>query len=369
MAIDYGGSQGLHDNKATHGLPMKWLTVWLGHWTRINADGTIPQLDQALAMAKARGVGLLIHVFKAGDQLGEPFVLGSNVADYDGTTKNLSQWWDLVKAMGPRIRVGGVPCAIDLEPEWADAGVLKVAPTWDTIWRNAAWTLKGAAPGTLLISTPGSWNNPWGSPGDTLVRFPGMMQTADIAGSQLVISKPTDPEYAKEPDLVAGFTRDLHAKTGKPTWLTDVAISSYAGSNSVMRPFAPIAPATVASNLLAGEKDQALALADLGDNLPDLEAEAGLRTVILRSWTNPSDEAWARQQFMGLAELGVGLVRADGTPKPALAAVKAWAAPVDPCAAIKQQLAAAQAALAASNVQRDAALARLEAVRQAGGWR
>ncbi len=123
----------------------------------------------------------------------------------------------------------------------------------------------------------------------------------DLVGTQCVIFLPRTslPSYQQAPARAISKLRALMAAAGRPGILPDVCLSTYGGQYAATHPFA-------GGNGNALDNDQATALREFTD-AADVLCYRALR----------DDPAFPTQNYGGEAERHGGVIRVDGTHKPA----------------------------------------------------
>lgn len=362
MAIPISGSMDVVRGLKAAGIQARYGTIWLGPWTSI-VNGKVSALASHITTCRAEGVTPFVQFFEAGDQITEAF--------FDGTVTtsrgaNLARWWTLVKAIGQTF--GTQEGIVNLELEWFKGTIADGAPKFDSAWADAAHTIRGLAPNVRISNCPGEW-----CPSSKLKSlFPKMVATTDIWATQNLrgLTRDSITRYANGPNDLLTRLRDYRAAfPGKPLMVTDLAYSTYGGAFSKTHPF-------LGGNLSGADQMQKDAFSRLVALRPQFEA-IGVTDIIIRSLRDVNmDDAG---NYYGAGEDGWGLVRQDGTKKPAYSDLMVLArpttapeppAPVDPCLDVKTALKATQASLEASQAaltvavaDGDAAQARLDALR------
>lgn len=329
MALMFSGNPGVVESLLKLGVKPKWcIGNWLGPWTNQ------AQIDGHIAWCKARGVTPAFQLFYWGDEICLEALKGTySPAEYDGKAESVGAYWALAKLLTDRIKASGIQgVLVSIESEWNKRGphlpkdpnlhsVVDEPAVFDQIFADTAGLLH-TAPGTLVVTCPGQWADL----NALLAKFPKMVASCDYVATQGLntLKGQTEASYVAGADRLLAKVKELAGGGhGKPVLVMDCAWSSYGGSYSDTKPYAPLAPATEASNLRAGEASQAKALERLKALLPQLEL-AGLKALFYRGL---EDAAMDTKNFWGYFERGWGVVRADGSRKPGYAALMALGTP------------------------------------------
>lgn len=334
MALMFSGNAGVVLAFRDLGIvPEYAMGEWLGPWTNQ------AQIDGHLNWCKANGVKPAFQFFYWGDEICVEALQGAySPREYGGQAESVGGYWALAKLLTDRLKATGTKGAlISIESEWNKLGpnlpkdrglrsVLAEPAVWDKIFADTAG-LFHSAPGTLVVTCPGSWGP---SLADLLAKFPKMVAATDYVATQGLntLYGQTEASYIASADRFLARIEQLKVGgKGRPILIMDTAWSSYGGvyrytgNRDADKPFAPVAPATVDSNLRAGEAAQAKAIARFAELLPRLEA-AGLKGVFYRGL---KDSRMDIKNYWGYFEHGWGVVRLDGSRKPAYDALMACA--------------------------------------------
>ena len=297
-----------------HGITPTAAMAWLGPWTNVNADGTVPQLDQHQAWCKARGITPVYQFYYWGDSISLDALKGT--ATPKG--KTIADWWKLAKAVASRLKESGGLAYVIIETEFNKNHVMDEPAVFDKAFRDMAWTIKGIAPEVKVVSSPGSWADPRG----LYEKLPGVRQTVDIPGTQFmrgVVREGARVYDATDEDAILYFERLRTIFPDKPLMLTDLALSTYGGAYSSTPPFG-------GGSGGAEEARQASVLQSLAAAKPKL-ASLGVSMMFYREVKNNHSRDPPKVNYYGYAEGHFGVIRDDGTEKPGFAALKALAAP------------------------------------------
>jgi hypothetical protein len=355
MALMFSGSRGVVEELLKLGIKPRWcIGNWLGPWT------DQAQIDGHIAWCKSVGVTPAFQFFYWGDEICLEALKGTySPVEYGGKAESVAAYWALAKLLADRIKASGVQgILVSIESEWnkrgphlpTNAGLHSVTDepaVFDQIFADTAGVMH-SAPGTLIVTCPGQWMDL----NALLSKYPKMVASTDFVATQGLntLYHQTEAGYVAGADRLLAKVKELaNGGHGKPVLVMDTAFSSYSGSYTDTKPYAAIAPATEDSNLRAGEAGQEKAMARLKTLLPQFEA-AGLKALFYRGLR---DAQMDTANYWGFFERGWGVVRKDGTKKPAFDELLSLAqaatsppapqSPPDPCADVKAALAAAEA--------------------------
>lgn len=279
------------DRAAKAGLPVSYGTYWMGGWTQKYGFG---EMESRLKAAKKRGITPVVSWWYWGDDI-SPRAVESGVRDrYHGVQKDRATWTRLSREMADRIarHMGEAGAVVVLETEFNKNGIETWEP-FDGYLAEQAAIFRSR--GIQVALGFGNWGRAnWG-------RFDRAIAAADYLGVQLLRSSVREPgAYGKAADTLLSAARALQ-RFGKPTLVIDVALSSYGNGY---------------------EQTQAAAWGEIMDRLPALKM-AGVQGMLLRSIAD--DPKFDTANYHGPAERHWGLLRADGTAKPAFEKVRAAA--------------------------------------------
>jgi hypothetical protein len=273
----------------TRELAMTYGSMWAGPWNQKSGWGGI---ESQLKAAKKNGLIPVVQWWYWGDDI-SPKVVENGVFDArQGVRKDKATWQRLSKELADLIvRVMGPdsPTLVVLEPEFNKNGIETYQPFDDLLTEQAKiFHRKGNLKVVMGFGNwaPEYWNT-----------FAGAVAQADFVGTQLLQSSIRNATtYLKAVDILIAGARELQVKFDKPSFIIDLALSSYPES--------------------AYEAYQEAVIKELFARLPELE-KTGVRGVIWRQLID--DPKFDTSNYHGLAERSWGLLHADGTPKPALA--------------------------------------------------
>ncbi|HWH08630.1 MAG TPA: PKD domain-containing protein, partial [Candidatus Thermoplasmatota archaeon] len=255
---------------------------WVGPWTLTSGWGA---LDTVLRSSKASGTTPVVYWYYWGDSISPDCVENG----CDGRTR--AQWTSMTATLAQHVKdqMGGAEVLIVLENEFNKQGITGAyAPTFDGYLEGVAKTLK-AVPGVKLVLGFGAWGE------SAWTQFPKSAAQCEYIGFQMMrgSTRHTEAQYRDAAGQVAYFTSFIAQKFNKPSFLYDLALSSYPDAR--------------------WEVIQAETLQGVFDNLVTA-GQTGLQGVIYRSlrdhWMDPIN-------YFGDAESHWGLQYSDGRAKPA----------------------------------------------------
>jgi hypothetical protein len=204
--------------------------------------------------------------------------------------KDMRTWLDLSRRLASMMRpAAGGEAVVVVETEFNKNGVEKYRPFDDDLAKVAAIFHEQ---GVKVVLGFGSWGQ------STWSNFRGAIAASDYLGMQLLRSSVRDAaSYLQAVDTLVGTARQLQRSFGKPSMVIDLALSSYPDQRF--------------------ESHQAAVMGELFTRLPELK-QAGVRGIIWRQIQD--DPGFDTSNYHGMAERYWGLLRADGSAKPAFAA-------------------------------------------------
>jgi hypothetical protein len=273
---------------ASQGLSVAYGAFWVGPWTqKYGWDET----DRNLKEARKRDVVPVVNWWYWGDDINPQAVEQGTEDRYHHIHKDRAGWTRMSQQLADHIdkAMGGQETIVVLETEFNKNGIESYAPFDDYLAEQIR--ILQAKPGIKVVLGFGNWGRQgWG-------RFPKAIAASDMLGIQLLQSSVRDAAtYAKAPDALVSAARYIHAQFDKPSLIVDLALSSYGAHY---------------------EDSQAAVMADLFQRLPELKV-AGVQGLIWRAITD--DPKFDTANYHGEAERHWGLLRADGSAKPAFAA-------------------------------------------------
>lgn len=272
----------------SQGLPVAYGGFWAGPW---NQKYGWDDADQSLREARKRGVVPVVNWWYWGDDI-SPQAVESGVEDrYHHVRKDRAGWTRMSGQLADRIEkaMGGREAIVVLETEFNKNGIEGYAPFDDALVEQIR--IFHARPGIKVVLGFGNWGRTsWG-------RFGKAIAESDLLGIQLLQSSVRDAAtYAKAPETLVSAARFIRSQFHKPSMIVDLALSSY-GSHY--------------------EETQAAVMGELFRRLPELKV-AGVEGLMWRAVSD--DPKFDTANYHGEAERHWGLLRADGSPKPAFEA-------------------------------------------------
>jgi len=274
------------------GMPVGYGSVWVGAWNqeKYGWGGVKDQLETA----KDNGVTPVIQWWYWGDDLSPTCVAQGCKDQYYGVWKDKATWDRLsseladvlVRTLGPQS--GAI---IIVETEFNKSNMQK-NETFD------AWLAEKAdffhTKGLKVVVGFGNWGR------ENWKNYARAVAAADMIGVQVLYSSVRDETaYLSGADMLVGAARYNKATFGKPSFVTDFAFSSY--------------PA------LSYERYQDTVVREIFGRLNELR-DAGVQGMIWRMLAD--DPKFNTANYHGMAERYWGLLRADGSPKPAFEAFR-----------------------------------------------
>lgn len=266
------------------GAPPAYASYWAGEWMSEHGWGGF---DRAMRDAKAAGVTPVVYWYYWGDHISPACVENG----CDG--RDRAEWLSLTDQLADHLRttLGGSEVIVVLENEFNKAGIAdSYAPTFDSRLSSVARTIK-AVPGTKIVVGFGAWGE------QSWEKFPKTIAESDYIGFQMMRASTRDTEasYRGAAERTAYFTGFIAQKFAKPSFLYDLALSSYPDARW----------ATL----------QAETLDAIFQKLAS-EGSTGLKGVVYRSL---NDHYMDPKNYYGHAESHWGLRTSSGAAKPALA--------------------------------------------------
>ena len=279
-------------DKASHqGMTVSYGTFWVGAWTQKYGWD---EAAEKLKVARKLGVTPVIQWWYWGDEI-SPSAVESGVRDArHGVLKNRATWTRMSTELADLVArtMGDREAIVVLETEFNKNGIENYEP-FDGYLAEQAKTFHGKGNIKVVIGF-GNWGRAQWS------HFDKAIAESDLLGTQLLQSSARDAStYMKTVDTLIAGARTLQATFGKPSLIMDLALSSYPTASY--------------------ETNQAAVIQELFTRIGELKA-AGVRGIIWRAMND--DPNFDTTNYHGVAERHWGLVRADGTPKPAFTAFR-----------------------------------------------
>lgn len=265
------------------GAPPRYASYWVGDWMVTSGWGGF---DSAMKQAKAAGVTPVIYWYYWGDSIA-PACFDSSGCN----GRSEATWNRLTDELVAHIKttLGGAEALVVLENEFNKGGMTgDYAPTFDAKLEKIGLKLK-ATPGVKLIVGFGAWSEAnW-------LKFPKTVAISEYVGFQTMraSTRDTEAQYRGSADRVAYLTNYIAQKFNKPSFLYDLALSSY--------------PDNYWKTMQAETLDAIFSKLVTSGN-------TGLQGVVYRSL---NDNYMDPKNYYGLAESHWGLRTKDSVPKPA----------------------------------------------------
>ncbi|HEY3119752.1 MAG TPA: hypothetical protein VGL15_03950 [Vicinamibacteria bacterium] len=279
------------DKASRQGMTVSYGTFWVGAWTQKYGWD---EAAEKLKAARKLGVTPVIQWWYWGDEI-SPSAVENGVRDArHGVVKNRAAWTRMSTELADLVArtMGDRETIVVLETEFNKNGIENYEP-FDGYLAEQAKILHAKGNIKVVIGF-GNWGRSQWS------RFDQAIAESDLLGTQLLQSSARDAAtYMKTVDTLIAGARTLQTTFGKPSLIMDLALSSYPTATY--------------------EKNQAAVIQELFTRAGELKA-AGVRGIIWRAMND--DPNFDTTNYHGAAERHWGLVRADGTPKPAFAAFR-----------------------------------------------
>jgi hypothetical protein len=273
---------------ASHGANLSYGTFWVGSWTQ--KFGWEYVQDQ-LAAARKQGVTPVINWWYWGDDISPACVEQGCQDPRQQVHKDKATWYRMSTKLADLIdkTMGDRGAIVVLETEFNKNGIERYEP-FDGYLADQVKIFHRKRNIRVVIGF-GNWGRGhWGS-------FDRAMGEADLLGTQLLQSSIRDAgTYRQAVDTLISGARYLHNTFGKPCLVVDLALSSYPRAKY--------------------EAYQEAVMKELFARLNELKT-AGVQGLIWRQLSD--DEKFDASNYHGIAERFWGLLRADGSLKPAFA--------------------------------------------------
>ena len=265
------------------GAPPRYGSYWVGAWMAKHGWGGF---DGAIRTAKETGVTPVIYWYYWGDGI------SANCVEYGCDGKSKAQWFEFNRILADKLRaeMGGKEVLVVLENEFNKNSITDswYAPKFDGYLESHAKTLK-SVPGVKIVLGFGAWGE------SNWDRFPKAAAQSDYIGFQMMrgSTRHTEAQYRGAADAIQYYTDFIGQKFNRPSFLYDLALSSYPDAN--------------------WERIQKETLEDIFSILVD-SGQRGLQGVVYRSLR---DNYMDPINYFGAAESHWGLKYRDGGAKPA----------------------------------------------------
>lgn len=308
--VAVGGPQSVVNAiKAAGGQPgpmSMWVTGGALKWGTGN-------IDTHYAACKAAGVPPLVKFWFWGDDISTKAINEGVKDQYQGTWKTREAGLQLAKTIGEKATKAGVKPIVAIEHEFAQNGLETDASAFGPYWDEAAAAIKAACPGAVIVFTVPIWED------EALIgkTYAKQVAKADMVGSQTLLFAPRhgSREFTNAgANFVDAFAKLRGLAPGKPACIVDLGFSSYGGPYAAAPPFA-------GGNGTANEPLQKAAL----DGIASRAGSMGLEFIVYRDLKD--NAGFDVANYGGYAERHVGVVRTDGSKKPAFDSLVALAKP------------------------------------------
>ena len=270
----------------SHSLPMSYGVFWMGSWTQKYGWG---YAEQQLTAAKAKGITPIVHWWYWGDDISPDCVERGCQDTRQGVWKDRATWYRMTRELGDVIRrtMGGAEAIVIVESEFNKGGI-EGYEAFDGYLLDQVVELHRVA-GIKVVIGFGNWGlSNW-------ARFDRAASAADLVGTQLLRSSLRDAAtYQQAVDTLVSGAAHLNNTFRKPSFIIDLALSSYPSTEY--------------------EAYQAAVVAQLFQRLGELET-LGVTGIVWRAIVD--DPSMDLSNYHGMAERYWGVVRADGSEKPA----------------------------------------------------
>ncbi|QQG39360.1 MAG: hypothetical protein HYS81_03145 [Candidatus Aenigmatarchaeota archaeon] len=288
--LDFGMDVASIDEQVEAGAKPDYALWWVGPWIEeFGWGGT----DDALAKARDAGVIPVIQFFYWGDDISPECLENGCYSPIHGVNKSMDGWDQLARELADHLnaQMGSRPVVIVLETEFNKESVATYEPL-DSYMEEKAQFFRSSYNPSEIVMGLGNWGREDWKTWDRAAAASDSIGLQALRGS----TRDSPDAYTGLPDDLLDGARKARDTFGKPVFVSDIALSSY--------PETPYA------------RHQANVLDALFSDSPALEG-AGVEALIYRSWTDAPDADIAN--YYGEGERHFGLVRADGSAKPALA--------------------------------------------------
>lgn len=277
------------DDQRDRDLDPDYASFWVGPWT---IEGDWSAVERRLERAEAAGVTPVIQFFYWGNDISQDCLENGCYSELHDTHKDQETWRDAAWRLGQEVdgHLQDQQAIVVLETEFNKGDVDTYEPL-DQDLSEVAGTIRHEAPDANVALGLGNWgHHAW----DTWDRAAG---TADLVSIQGMRGSTQDDRstYRSLVDQTKRGIERADALFGEPVILSDLALSSYPEPDYT--------------------QEQADELTELFDRSDEL-AQAGLVGVVYRAFHDDPNAMTA--EYYGEAEEHWGLVRDDGSEKPAL---------------------------------------------------
>ena len=272
-----------------HGLPMAFGTFWVGAWTQKQGWA---HAESQLDAARRANVTPVINWWYWGDDI-SPSCIENGCRDArQDVHKTKATWYQMSEDLSRLIEktMGDREVIVVLETEFNKGGT-ETMEAFDGYLADHAAIFHRRGNVKVVLGF-GNWGR------DHWTRFDRAVAASDYLGTQLLRSSVReDTTYLQAVDTLIAGANYVQQTFGKPSFVVDLALSSYPAAQY--------------------EPRQAAVTRELFERLPELKA-AGVRGILYRMIAD--DPGFDTSNYHGVAERHWGMLRADGTAKPAFAA-------------------------------------------------
>jgi hypothetical protein len=266
-------------------MPVAYGSTWAGAW---NQKWGWNGVEEDLRAAKAAGVTPVVQWWYWGDDISPSCVETGCTDKYHGVRKDKATWSRLSNELADLIvRVGGADAQalVVIETEFNKHGIENYEPFDGYLAEHAAIFHRR---GLKVVVGFGNWGqSQW-------KHFDRAVAAADLLGTMALQSSVRDRlTYLSGADQLIAAAQYFQRTFGKPT-IVDFAFSSYPEPSY--------------------ELDQDTVIRDIFRRMDEFRA-AGVQAMVWRMLSD--DPAFNTDNYHGIAERHFGLLRADGSPKPA----------------------------------------------------
>ena len=272
----------------SQGLAFTYGTFWLGAWTQKYGWS---DANTQLRAAAAGGVTPVISWWYWGDDISPSCVENGCNDRYHGVRKDKATWYRMTSELAANIEaaMGGREAIVVIETEFNKNGVEAYEP-FDGYLAELAGILHSRGNIRVVVGF-GNWGR------EHWARFDRAVAHSDLLGVQLMRSSVREAAtYTSAIGTLVSSAQYLQGAFRKPIIVTDLAFSSYPSDGY--------------------ETVQAQVVADLFARTWELK-NAGVVAMMYRMVVD--DPNFDTANYHGIAERYWGLLRADGSQKPAFA--------------------------------------------------
>jgi hypothetical protein len=271
----------------SQGLPLTYGSLWLGAWTQ---RWGWSDANTKLRAASAGGVTPVISWWYWGDDISPSCIEYGCNDRYHGVRKDKATWYRMTSELAANIEaaLGSREAIVVVETEFNKDGIEDYEP-FDGYLAEIAAILHARGNIKVVVGF-GNWGqHHW-------PRFDRAVASADLLGVQTMRSSMREPG-SRYTDAIGSLVQSVHYLQGtfrKPVVVTDLAFSSYPSEGY--------------------EAVQAQVIGELFARMHELKA-AGVVAIMYRMVAD--DPNFDTANYHGIAERHWGLLRADGSQKPA----------------------------------------------------